>query len=136
MSSGKGEIISKDSILEMLEKNKLIVTPMIDEEEQVSAGTIDLRLNTEFITTKRTKFRLLDPVQDSKSLKKSIQEYQEKTYAKLGDGLVLHPNQFALGSTLEYVKLPNNITAKPTKIPPIIITISQIPNSPFPMASL
>lgn len=88
--------------------NKLIITPLIDEK-QISSGSIDLRLNTEFIVTKRTKFSLLDPLDNS--LDQRIKEYQEKTYAKLGSGLVLHPHQFALGSTLEYVKLPYDLTA-------------------------
>ena len=110
MSKNSGEILSKESILKKLESNELVVTPLIDEKNQITSGAIDLRLNTEFITTKRTKFSLLDPL-DEKPLEKSIMEYQEKTFTKLGEGLTLHPSQFVLGSTLEYVKLPNNITA-------------------------
>jgi dCTP deaminase len=110
LSTNSGEILSKTSILEKLESNELVVTPLINEKDQLSSGSIDLRLNTEFITTKRTRFSLLDPL-DDQPLEESIMEYQEKTFRKLGEGLTLHPSQFVLGSTLEYVKLPYDITA-------------------------
>ena len=108
-----GEILSTNSIFKRLDSNeedKLVVTPLVDDA-QISSGSIDLRLNTEFIVTKRTKFKLLDPIIDKELFEQRIKEYQEKTYAKLGTGLVLHPNQFVLGSTLEYIKLPNDLTA-------------------------
>ena len=108
------KLLSKEEITRRLkskDKDKLVVTPLIDDKNQISAGSIDLRLNTEFIVTRRTKFTLLDPIVDKERLDLSIKEYQEKAYVKLGNGLVLHPNQFVLGSTLEYVKLPFDLTA-------------------------
>lgn len=113
MNDKIGKLLSKEEITKRLnskDDDKLVVTPLIDEE-QISAGSIDLRLSTEFIVTRRTKFTLLDPIANREALDLSIKEYQEKTYVKLGNGLALHPNQFVLGSTLEYVKLPYDLTA-------------------------
>ena len=114
MNDQSAGILSKNNILKKLRlktKNKLVITPLIDHNKQISAGAVDLRLNTEFIVTKRTRFTLLNPIINKEKLDLSIKEYQEKTYVKLGAGLVLHPNQFALGSTLEYIKLPHDLTA-------------------------
>jgi len=42
-------------------------------------------------------------------LEANIKKYQEKITINITNFLILHPNQFILGSTLEYLKLPNDI---------------------------
>ncbi len=89
-------------------KKRITITPIISEK-QIGNGVVDLRLGNEFILTKKTRFsnlNLRDP-----SLKENIKSYQEKISIKSNDRIMLHPNQFILGSTLEYVKLPNDIKA-------------------------
>ena len=44
-------------------------------------------------------------------MKGNIKSYQEKVSIKPNDRIMLHPNQFILGSTLEYVKLPEDVIA-------------------------
>ncbi len=88
-------------------KKRIVITPMIDKKKQIKYGVVDLRLGTEFILTKKTKFSSLDL--DEENLHEHIKKYQERIVVNIQDGLILHPNQFILGSTLEYIKLPNNI---------------------------
>ncbi|KKM60622.1 hypothetical protein LCGC14_1540000 [marine sediment metagenome] len=85
---------------------RIVVTPIISKS-QINNGVIDLRLGTEFILTRKTKFANLDIYE--KSLEANIKKYQEKITINITNFLILHPNQFILGSTLEYVKLPNDI---------------------------
>ena len=40
-----------------------------------------------------------------------IAEYQEKYYVPFGYSFVLHPSQFVIGCTLEYVSLPEDVCA-------------------------
>ncbi len=87
-------------------KKRIIITPLINREH-IKNGVVDLRLGTEFILAKKTKFSDLDPKKED--LSKKIKSYQEKVIIRFKDHLVLHPNQFILGCTLEYIKLPNNI---------------------------
>lgn len=111
--TGDNGIPSKNEIIQRLkstEKNQLVVTPLIDFD-QISPGVIDIRLNTDFIVTRRTRFGLIDPIRDKNDLDTKIKRYQEYTYRKLGESLTLHPTQFVLGSTLEYIKLPKDLTA-------------------------
>lgn len=91
--------------LDYEDPEKLVITPLFTPK-QIEEGSIDLRLGTEFVIAKRSKFSVLDGLDEKKTLDSKIVEYQEKIHVKVGDFLVLHPNQFVLGSTFEYVKLP------------------------------
>ncbi len=93
--------------LDYEDPEKLVITPLFTTK-QIEEGSIDLRLGTEFIIAKRSKFSVLDGLDEEKTLDSKIVEYQEKIHVKVGDSLVLHPNQFVLGSTFEYVKLPTD----------------------------
>lgn len=87
-------------------EQRLYVTPLISEG-QVGDGTIDMRCGTEFIIVRRTRRSIVDPLADWGM----IGDYQEKTYVEPGGFLYLHPRQFILGCTLEYVRLPRDICA-------------------------
>ena len=87
-------------------KKRIVVTPLL-KEEQIGHGIVDLRLGTEFILTKKTRFSNLNVI--NYDLPHNIKKYQERVIINLKDNLVLHPHQFILGSTLEYIKLPDDI---------------------------
>ena len=84
---------------------------------QIAKGTLDLRLGTDFITTRRVQFTGLDVLADvGRSLDWNKQEfervltsYQDTHQVPVGRSFVLHPGQFALGSTLEYVRMPQDL---------------------------
>lgn len=99
-----GRLYTKD------EEKRIYVTPLINKEN-ISNGFIDIRLGTEFILTKRTKFSIIDFTQSKNKIASDIKKYQEKISINLKDKLILHPNQFILGCTLEYIKLPYDILA-------------------------
>lgn len=103
-------VLSKEEILRRLTtsnpQERLVITPLISKS-QISAGSIDLRLGTEFIITRRTKYSLLDPAQ--KNIEHEISQYQEKIHVPFREKLILRPNQLILGSTLEYIKLPQDL---------------------------
>lgn len=87
-------------------KKRIIITPLISKK-QIGNGIVDLRLGTEFILTKKTKFSNLNVCEDE--LSQNIKKYQEKVTINIKDNLVLHPNEFILGCTLEYIKLPDDV---------------------------
>jgi len=92
---------------------KIYVTPLLDEKKQIGAASFDVRLGTEFIIFKRTKFSLIDLLEaKGSSIERQIGEYQEKIFVAIGSKLVLHPQQLVLGSTLEYIRIPNDLTAE------------------------
>ncbi|MHA1606713.1 MAG: dCTP deaminase [Candidatus Freyarchaeota archaeon] len=103
-------VLSKKEILERIftenENERLVITPLISKD-QISASSVDVRLGTEFIITKRTKYSLLDPAQEN--IESEIEQYQEKIHVPFGEKLILRPHQLILGSTLEYIKLPRDL---------------------------
>ncbi|MEX2723397.1 MAG: dCTP deaminase [Candidatus Freyarchaeota archaeon] len=104
-------VLSSKSIMDRLfhenPQKRLVITPIISHEDQIAHGSVDLRLGTEFIITKRTKYHLLDPMQEN--IESQIEQYQDKIYIGYKRKLILQPHQFILGSTLEYIKLPNDL---------------------------
>ena len=91
---------------------RLFITPLISDD-QVGSVSIDLRLGNVFVVFKRTKYSGLDLLDQSKEVIESrIQEFQERVYVPLGEKLFLHPQQLVLGSTLEYVRIPNDLVAE------------------------
>jgi dCTP deaminase len=105
-------VLSKKELNDRLYTNnndkKIVVTPMIDKKEQLGDFSIDVRLGCDFVVFKKTKFSALEP---SDKMGKGIGEYQENVHVNFGERIFLHPREFVLGVTLEYVKLPPDIFA-------------------------
>ena len=88
---------------------RITVTPLLDMEGQLGGNSLDVRLGCYFITHRRANIASIDPEQDPTERRVEI---QEDTYVPVGEHFVLHPRQFAVGATLEYVALPCNLTAQ------------------------
>lgn len=86
----------------------LVIRPILDRERQVNKGSINLRLGTKFITTKRTEYGVLSPFELSAF---KIRKFQTKLYYRFGQKLLLHPGQLILAATFEFIGLPNNLSA-------------------------
>jgi dCTP deaminase len=106
LASAKGAL-SKAEILCRMDQGSLVIAPLIDPEEQIGDASIDVRLGNEFISTTHTKLAALDPT--VQQIARQIAEYQTKTYVPFGRAFVLQPQQFVLGSTLEYICLPDDV---------------------------
>lgn len=90
-------IISDKTLWQMLEDETLIVKPLKDE--QIQPASIDIRLGNTFSV-----------VDDSS--KGIITMDKEITYKTIeADSYLLLPGQFVLATTLEYVALPDDLTA-------------------------
>lgn len=92
--------------------NWMVVTPLLDDD-QVSNSSIDLRLGTHFTLTRTTRVRALDAFEalgDNKA-RIDMQSYQRQVVVPYGADLVLHPGDFVLGTTIEYLRLPMDLYA-------------------------
>lgn len=90
----------------------LAVTPLLDVD-QVSNSSIDLRLGTHFTLTRTTRVRTLDAfaVADRQSARNEIRSYQRQIIVPYGSDLILHPGDFVLGTTIEYLRVPMDLCA-------------------------
>jgi len=90
-------IISDGTIQKLMELGDLIVDPLVDG--QVQPASIDLRLGTHFLKVDENNV-------ESMTLDKEIKYVEIE-----GDEIIIPPHSFLLATTMEYIKLPNNLTA-------------------------
>lgn len=88
-------------------QSRLVITPLLDRRSQIQGSSVDLRLGTDFLVSTRSKVAELDPADKKyhQKLKESFVEFQ----VPVGGAFVLHPRQFMLGSTLEYLRFPPDL---------------------------
>jgi dCTP deaminase len=92
----------------LFEMKDLKVKPLLDPKGQIEDGAINLTLGTQFIVAKKSEHPLIDP---RKLDMDEVVKFQEKITLAFGQAIVLHPYQFALGATFEFLKLPPNLSA-------------------------
>ncbi len=90
-------VLSDKTILKMLKDHSLKITPL--EKEQIQPASVDIRLGDTFSVVEDSSQGLI-------TMKDEIhyKVIKSNTY-------VLLPHQFVLATTMEYVELPNNLTA-------------------------
>ena len=99
-------ILSDKTIKEYLKDGKIGIEP-IQDEKQIQPSSVDMRLGDEFKVFKVIRKPYIDPKD-----KDDIASYMESTTVKKGEAFIIHPNEFALATTLEYVKLPDDLVAR------------------------
>jgi dCTP deaminase len=107
-------VLTREEIIDFMNKEKieerLFVTPLINLDESLGPSSMDVRLGNEFIIMKQQSFPILD-ISNKEELSQRIEKYQEKVRIDYKKGFVLHPNRLVIGSTFEYIGLPDNIMA-------------------------
>lgn len=90
-------ILSDKAIMSLLQKGTLSITPL--QDNQIQPASVDIRLGNTFSI-----------VEDSCTAILTLSE--EILYKKIrAEKYLLMPGQFVLATTMEYIKLPNNLTA-------------------------
>ncbi|KAB2336839.1 dCTP deaminase [Cytobacillus depressus] len=90
-------ILSDKTILKKLEEQELVIQPL--SKSQVQPASVDLRLANHFLTVDENTVPLITIDQPA--------DYKE--FYK--DRIIIPPQSFILGTTLECISLPNNMTA-------------------------
>jgi dCTP deaminase len=100
-------ILSDRDIRRRLADGDLQISPMLDEKLQIQPASVDLRLAAEFVVYKPGQVACLDPRDPS-----TISLATERVRIREGQGFILHPGEFALGSTIERVTIPFDLVAR------------------------
>ncbi|MEA2338272.1 MAG: dCTP deaminase [Thermoanaerobaculia bacterium] len=101
-------ILSRASVEQRLrarDKRQLIVTPLLSKR-QIGAASVDVRLGNEFLLPTR----VLASSHDYKLSERGISALYRPTRRDFKSPLYVHPNQFVLGATLEFVGLPDDVS--------------------------
>ena len=99
-------ILSDKTIKEYLEEGKIEIDPLKDEQ-QIQPSSVDMRLGDEFKVFKVIRKPYIDPKDEE-----DIAEYMESSTVPEGEAFIIHPNEFALATTQEYVKVPDDLVAR------------------------
>lgn len=98
--------LTRNEISDLYRKNQIIIRPLLSED-QFGEITVDFRLGTDFLVSIQGRESFIDATGTSNS--RPIGSFFQETKRLLGESILLHPHQTVLCSTLEYVKLPNDI---------------------------
>ena len=90
-------ILSDQTILRMLDEKSLVIEPL--EKNQIQPASVDIRLGDTFSIVEDSSSGII--TMDRQIQYKTI---QTETY-------LLLPGQFVLATTMEYISLPDNLTA-------------------------
>ena len=96
-------ILSDRSIHEELAAGRIVIEPL--REEYIQPSSVDLTLDRYFRVFLNHSYRVIDVKEDQEDLTELIE-------VKGDEAFILHPGEFVLGSTIERVKLPNDIVAR------------------------
>ena len=82
-------------------------SPIGVSEGQIGPASLDVRLGRWFLTVHQSKRALIDLTRDDPT---GMEEIDGRYfYVPVGDEFIVHPGRFVLGSTLEWLRFPNNI---------------------------
>lgn len=97
-------LLSDHTIKKYLQTGQLVITPYLNENVQPSS--IDLLLDPTFRIFRTIHKAFIDIRTDTSA------ELTELVQVAEDEGLVIHPGNFILGSTVEHVEIPNNLVAR------------------------
>lgn len=91
---------------------RIVVTPLFDVRQQFGPSSLDLRLGCDFLVFRTSGITHLDPLRPPAEIARDLACYTQAVEIGPGEAFVLHPGEFALASTLEYIVLPCDIAAR------------------------
>ena len=98
-------VLSDKDIKKYLGLGLIKIFPEPDLKVQLGSCSVDLRLGSEFRIFEHSKYPYVDPY------KKNVgEEITREVRVKKDTPFIIHPGDFVLGSTLEYVEIPDDIT--------------------------
>lgn len=100
-------ILSDQDIIKYLNEGKITIEPLEDPARQIQPSSVDLRIGNEFKGFRIIRKPCIDPLDKS-----DLESYMESFHLDKGEAFIIHPGEFALATTYEAVKLPDNLVAR------------------------
>jgi dCTP deaminase len=103
MSNSPASVLSDGTILQLVEEGRIRVDPW--DPRMVQPASIDLRLGDSFRVFHNHRATAID-------LRDPPSNLTEEVVVPDGEAFVIHPGEFCLGRTLEWVQIPDDIVAR------------------------
>lgn len=96
-------VLSDRTIREEIAGGRIVVNPI--DQDDIQPASIDLHLGSRFLVFSNSRMPFIDVRQPLDSLMEPVEIGGDKPF-------MLHPGEFALGSTLEHIELPDDLVAR------------------------
>jgi dCTP deaminase len=96
-------VLSDRTIRRLLEAGRIGIDPYA--EELLQPSSVDVRVDRLFRVFRNSRYPFIDVKQEQEELTELVEIDDETPF-------ILHPGEFVLGSTLERVKLPDDLVAR------------------------
>lgn len=96
-------ILSDRDLHALIEQGRIVVDPF--DPANVQPSSIDVRLDNRFRVFHNHRYRVIDVM-------KRMDDLTELVEVKADEPFILHPGEFVLGSTLEWVRLPDDVAGR------------------------
>lgn len=100
-------ILSDRDLRARIEAGDIGIHPLDDPELQIQPASVDLRLGRSFVVYKLPHVPCIDARDPA-----SVTKYTEQIDIEEGEAFVLHPGEFALGNTVERVRVPADLVGR------------------------
>lgn len=101
-----------ERLVESNDEKCIFISPLIHPGIQLGPSSLDIHLGTEMTSTQISSNESIDLTKNKAQLESIVDRYTIKKQIGPGDHYVLHPGEFTLASTLEYIKLPLDIAGR------------------------
>jgi dCTP deaminase len=96
-------VLSDKDIKAELAAGRIVIEPLASKD--IQPASVDVRLGNNFRIFRNSHYSVIDPAVHQPDL-------TEEIVVPDGEAFILHPGQFALGTTLERIAVPNDILGK------------------------
>lgn len=96
-------VLSDRTIKEELDKGRIVIKPL--NEDDIQPASVDLRLDNKILVFSNSRRPHID-------VKLGLDDLTQVVEIEDDIPFILHPGEFVLGSTLEYIELPDDLVAR------------------------
>ncbi len=111
-SKDSGILCDNEILYRLLVTEDLIIHPIIDLACQIGPGSIDIRLGTSFQSQRTTSIIEIDPLSSYEEIEMKMLKTIDEFTLDPTESYILHPGDFALACTFEYIKIPGDLLAR------------------------
>ena len=96
-------VLSDRSIKLEMAADRIVIDPC--DPDDIQPSSVDLHLGSDFQVFRNSRYPYIDPAREMPGLTERVAASSEEPF-------VLHPSEFALGTTLERIALPDDIVGR------------------------
>ena len=96
-------VLSDHTIRMELVKGRIVIEPL--DPDDIQPSSVDLHLGADFQVFRNSRLPYIDPAVEQPGL-------TERVVASAAEPFVLHPGEFALGTTVERIALPDDVVGR------------------------